>query len=78
MAKHTPMMKQYLRIKADHKDAFLFFRLGDFYELFYDDAIQAARELEITLNKAGFRSKGTNSNVWCSTSFSGKLYKDFN
>jgi len=51
MSKHTPMMKQYLRIKADHTDAFLFFRLGDFYELFYDDAIQAARELEITLTQ---------------------------
>ncbi|HLR40761.1 MAG TPA: DNA mismatch repair protein MutS [Virgibacillus sp.] len=51
MSKHTPMMQQYLKIKAEHKDAFLFFRLGDFYELFYDDAIQAARELEITLTK---------------------------
>ncbi|HLR80494.1 MAG TPA: DNA mismatch repair protein MutS [Bacillota bacterium] len=51
MAKHTPMIKQYLRIKADYKDAFLFFRLGDFYELFFDDAIKAARELEITLTK---------------------------
>lgn len=44
-------MKQYLRIKADYKDTFLFFRLGDFYELFYEDAIKAARELEITLTK---------------------------
>ena len=51
MSKHTPMMKQYLKIKADHQDAFLFFRLGDFYELFYEDAIQAARELEITLTQ---------------------------
>lgn len=51
MAKQTPMMKQYLRIKADHQDAFLFFRLGDFYEMFYEDAIQAARELEITLTQ---------------------------
>lgn len=51
MSKHTPMMKQYLKIKAEHKDAFLFFRLGDFYEMFYDDAINAARELEITLTK---------------------------
>src|SRR5699024_1984837 len=51
MSKQTPMMKQYLRIKAEHKDAFLFFRLGDFYEMFYDDAIKAARELEITLTK---------------------------
>lgn len=44
-------MKQYLRIKADHTDAFLFFRLGDFYEMFYEDAINAARELEITLTQ---------------------------
>ncbi|WP_121639875.1 DNA mismatch repair protein MutS [Virgibacillus sp. Bac330] len=51
MAKQTPMMKQYLNIKKSYKDAFLFFRLGDFYELFFEDAIQAARELEITLTK---------------------------
>jgi DNA mismatch repair protein MutS len=49
MAKHTPMMQQYLSIKADYKDAFLFFRLGDFYEMFFDDAVKAAHELEITL-----------------------------
>lgn len=53
MAKQTPMMKQYFRIKAEHQDAFLFFRLGDFYEMFYDDAIKAARELEITLTQRG-------------------------
>ncbi|MFD2628464.1 DNA mismatch repair protein MutS [Oceanobacillus kapialis] len=51
MAKYTPMMEQYLQIKADYKDAFLFFRLGDFYEMFFNDAIEAARELEITLTK---------------------------
>lgn len=51
MSKTTPMMKQYLRIKADHQDSFLFFRLGDFYELFYEDAIKAAQLLEITLTK---------------------------
>lgn len=44
-------MKQYLKIKADYQDAFLFYRLGDFYEMFFDDAIEAARELEITLTK---------------------------
>ncbi|WP_156289133.1 DNA mismatch repair protein MutS [Oceanobacillus salinisoli] len=55
MAKMTPMMEQYIKIKADYKDAFLFYRLGDFYEMFYDDAIKAARELEITLTK---RSNG--------------------
>src|SRR5690625_997665 len=49
MAKQPPMMQQYLRIKADYQDAFLFFRLGDFYEMFFDDAIKAAHVLEITL-----------------------------
>ncbi|WP_010649192.1 DNA mismatch repair protein MutS [Oceanobacillus massiliensis] len=57
MAKLTPMMEQYIKIKAEYKDAFLFYRLGDFYEMFYDDAINAARELEITLTKrAGGKS----------------------
>ncbi|MFZ3579805.1 DNA mismatch repair protein MutS [Virgibacillus sp. DJP39] len=51
MSKQTPMMEQYLRIKEDYRDAFLFFRLGDFYEMFFDDAVVAARELEITLTK---------------------------
>lgn len=58
MAKLTPMMEQYLRIKAEHQDAFLFYRLGDFYELFYDDAIKAAQELEITLTKRGTKGDG--------------------
>ncbi|MDY0408221.1 DNA mismatch repair protein MutS [Virgibacillus soli] len=51
MSRYTPMIRQYLEIKAAHKDAFLFFRLGDFYELFFEDAIKAAQELEITLTK---------------------------
>ena len=51
MSNLTPMMKQYLRSKADYKDAFLFFRLGDFYEMFFEDAIKAAQILEITLTK---------------------------
>ncbi|MFO7981052.1 MAG: DNA mismatch repair protein MutS [Candidatus Aminicenantes bacterium] len=46
---NTPMMEQYLRLKKDHKDAFLFFRLGDFYELFYEDAKKASSILEIAL-----------------------------
>ncbi|MDF2923351.1 MAG: mutS [Paenibacillaceae bacterium] len=49
MAKYTPMMEQYLSVKAQVPDAFLFFRLGDFYEMFFEDAVQASRELEITL-----------------------------
>ncbi len=46
---YTPMIQQYLQVKADYQDAFLFFRLGDFYEMFFDDAIKASQELEITL-----------------------------
>lgn len=53
MAKVTPMMEQYLSIKAQAQDAFLFFRLGDFYEMFFEDAVLAARELEITLTSRG-------------------------
>ena len=51
------MMQQYLRIKAQHPDALLFYRMGDFYELFYDDAEEAARRLDITLTARG-RSSG--------------------
>lgn len=47
--KLTPMMQQYLEIKEKYKDCILFFRLGDFYEMFFDDAITAAREMEVTL-----------------------------
>ena len=49
MAEFSPMMQQYLNIKEQHKDAILFFRLGDFYEMFFEDAKIASRELEITL-----------------------------
>lgn len=49
MAKLTPMMQQYFEIKENYKYCILFFRLGDFYEMFYDDAIIASKELEITL-----------------------------
>lgn len=51
MSKPTPMMTQYLQMKEQYKDAILFFRLGDFYEMFYEDAILAAKELEITLTR---------------------------
>ncbi|WP_456275417.1 DNA mismatch repair protein MutS [Bacillus sp. AK128] len=49
MATYTPMIQQYLKIKAEYQDAFLFFRLGDFYEMFFEDAVRAAHVLEITL-----------------------------
>jgi DNA mismatch repair protein MutS len=51
--KHTPMMQQYMRIKAEHPDTLLFYRMGDFYELFYDDAKRAANILDITLTARG-------------------------
>jgi DNA mismatch repair protein MutS len=50
---HTPMIRQYLRIKAEHPDRLLFYRLGDFYELFYEDAIKASSLLDIVLTRRG-------------------------
>jgi DNA mismatch repair protein MutS len=50
---HTPMMQQYLRIKAEHPNVLLFYRMGDFYEMFYDDARRAARLLDIALTHRG-------------------------
>ncbi|MFA5531688.1 MAG: DNA mismatch repair protein MutS, partial [Thiohalomonadaceae bacterium] len=50
---HTPMMRQYLSIKAQHPDMLVFYRMGDFYELFYDDARRAAQLLDITLTTRG-------------------------
>jgi DNA mismatch repair protein MutS len=52
-AQHTPLMRQFFAAKADHPDVLLFFRMGDFYELFYDDARKAARLLDITLTQRG-------------------------
>ena len=49
MAELTPMMQQYMETKAQYKDCILFYRLGDFYEMFFDDALTASKELEITL-----------------------------
>ncbi|NOX75445.1 MAG: DNA mismatch repair protein MutS [Gammaproteobacteria bacterium] len=51
--KHTPMMQQFLRIKAEFPDTLLFYRMGDFYEMFFDDARQAAKLLDITLTARG-------------------------
>ena len=51
--KVTPMMVQYLAIKGDHPDCLLFYRMGDFYELFFDDAVAASRALDITLTHRG-------------------------
>ena len=56
-ASHTPVMRQYLELKAQHPDTLLFYRMGDFYELFFDDARRAAALLDLTLTERG-RSAG--------------------
>jgi DNA mismatch repair protein MutS len=53
LSHHTPMMQQYLRVKLDFPDTLVFYRMGDFYELFFDDAKRAARLLDITLTQRG-------------------------
>ena len=61
-ASYTPMVQQYLAVKEQHKDELLFFRLGDFYEMFFEDAITASRELNITLTK---RAGGSENMPMC-------------
>src|SRR5215472_41770 len=56
----TPVMRQYLAAKAAHADALLFFRMGDFYEMFFDDAVAAAKALDLTLTA---RNKGAEDEV---------------
>src|SRR4029079_5948027 len=56
----TPAMRQYLDAKQQHRDAILFFRMGDFYEMFYEDALLASRALDLTLTS---RSKDTNGGI---------------
>ncbi len=58
LSRHTPMMQQYLRMKAEHPHLLLFYRMGDFYEMFFEDAQKAARLLDITLTTRG-QSAGT-------------------
>src|SRR5690242_12130888 len=53
LSQHTPMMQQYLRIKAEHPNSLVFYRMGDFYELFHDDARRAAKLIDITLTSRG-------------------------
>lgn len=57
--KHTPMMQSYLKIKKDYKDKLVFYRLGDFYELFFQDAIDASKILGITLTRRGNNESGS-------------------
>lgn len=63
MAKLSPMMEQYFRIKEQHKDHILFYRLGDFYEMFYDDAILASQGTGTDPHRTGLRSGGACAHV---------------
>ena len=55
LAQHTPLMRQYFAAKSEYPDILVLFRMGDFYEMFYDDARKAARLLDITLTQRGRR-----------------------
>ena len=70
----TPMMQQYMAIKEEYKDCILFYRLGDFYEMFFDDALVASKELEITLTGKDWWTGRACPNVRRSIPFSGKLH----
>ena len=61
----SPMMQEYCKTKEQYKDCILFYRLGDFYEMFFDDALLVTRELEI---------RGEGTHVWCPLSCCGDLY----
>ena len=68
----TPMMQKYMETKQEYKDCILFYRLGDFYEMFFEDALTASRELEITLTgkSCGLKER---ANVWRSFSCSRRI-----
>ena len=70
----TPMMKMYLETKKQNDDCIIFYRLGDFYEMFFDDAITASKTMEITLTgkSCGLKERAP---MWCPISCSGYLYK---
>jgi len=74
MAQFSPMMQHYLSLKEEYKDAIVFYRLGDFYEMFFEDAKIASRELEITLTGRECRTRRTCTNVWSAISCSRKLH----
>ena len=63
MAELTPMMRQYMETKKEYPDCILFYRLGDFYEMFFDDALTASKELEITLTGKKLRSGRKSAHV---------------
>lgn len=73
MAELTPMMQQYMQTKKEYPDCILFYRLGDFYEMFFDDALTASKELEITLTGKKLWARRTRTDVWCAISCSRRI-----
>ena len=74
MAEYSPMMQHYLATKAEYKDCIFFYRLGDFYEMFFDDALVVSKELELTLDRKRLWTGGTCAYVWRSFSCGRNLY----
>ena len=72
--KLSPMMEQYISIKKDYEDCILFFRLGDFYEMFFDDAKLGSKELELTLTGKNCGQEEEGSHVRSPFPFRGKLH----
>ena len=68
--KTTPMMEQFLKLKEAHREYLLFYRMGDFYELFFDDAVKASAALDITLTKP-LKPKSVATNRWSNGMLSG-------
>ena len=73
--KLSPGMQQYVDIKKQYPDAFLLFRMGDFYELFYEDAVNAAQILEISLTKSQQECGQSDSYGGCSLSLCSAVYR---
>ena len=78
MAEYSPMMQRYLETKKEYQDCILFYRLGDFYEMFFDDAITASRELELTLTGKDCGQKERAPMCRSSTSCSRNIYFKIN
>ena len=78
MAEYSPMMQRYLETKKEYQDCILFYRLGDFYEMFFDDAITASRELELTLTGKDCGQEERAPMCRSSSSFSGNIYFKIN
>ncbi len=72
--KYSPMMMQYLSIKEENQDSIVMFRLGDFYEMFFDDAILVSKELQIALTGKNAGAKERVPNVWGTFSFRKWIY----